>query len=100
MPRYDPTTVAALARAGKLTATKRVVQWLMNHGYDVKETLVEVLSSLERAGRFHKSCELANGETADIYRVRLDDEWYVKFWVDEDQLVVDVWSCWWDGSAH
>lgn len=100
MPRYDPTSVARLARGGKLTATKRVVQWLINHGYDVKETLVEVLSSLEHAGRFHKSCELANGEVADIYLVRLEDEWYVKFWVDEDRLVVDVWSCWWDGSAH
>lgn len=100
MARYDLQIVARLARNGKVRTTKRVTQWLTNHDYDVKETLLEVLTSLEDAGRFHKSCKLMNDETADIYVVELDEEWYVKFWVDEDQLVVDVWSCCWDGAVH
>ncbi|MBC7265384.1 hypothetical protein MX659_00515 [Coriobacteriia bacterium Es71-Z0120] len=98
--RYDPREVVRLAREGKVTATKHVVRWLANHDYDVKETLVEVLSSLESAGRYVKSCVLKNDETADVYLVELEEEWYLKFWVDEDQLVVDVWSCCWDGAVH
>lgn len=100
MAHYDPQVVIRLARDERVIATKRVTQWLMNHDYAVKETLVEILTSLEDAGRFHKSCQLMNNKTADIYVVELDDEWYVKFWVDEDQLVVDVWSCCWDGAVH
>lgn len=100
MAHYDPQVVIRLARDGRVIATKRVTQWLTNHDYAVKETLVEILTSLEEAGRFHKSCRLVNDETADIYVVELDDKWYVKFWVDEDQLVVDVWSCCWDGAIH
>lgn len=100
MPRYDRQSVARLARDGRVVATKRVTQWLMNHDYDVKETLVEVLTSLEHAGEFMKSCRLKNDETADVYLVHLADDWYVKFWIDEDHLIVDVWSCCWDGAAH
>jgi hypothetical protein len=98
--RYDPQKVVRLAREGRVIARKRVTQWLMNHNYDVKETLVEVLANLGSAGRYVKSCELNNGEIGDVYLARLDEDWYVKFWVDEEQLVVDVWSCCWDGVVH
>ena len=98
---YEIDQVERLARAGRIVATKRVTQWLSNHEYDVRETLVEVLSSLEAHGRFTGSCVLKNDETADEYLVLLpEDDWYLKFWVDEDQLVVDVWSCCWDGAVH
>lgn len=99
--RYDVGQVEKLARNGRVLATKRVTQWLSNHGYDVKETIVDVLSSLGPNARYWGSCVLFNGETADEYVVALaDDDWYLKFWVDEDQLVVDVWSCCWDGAVH
>jgi len=98
---YEIEQVERLARAGKVVATRRVAQWLSNHGYDVRETLVEVLTSLEVRGSFTGSCVLKNDETADEYLVRLpEDDWYLKFWVDTDQLVVDVWSCCWDGAVH
>jgi hypothetical protein len=42
-----------------------------------------------------------NGAEADEYVVVLPDcDWYLKFWVDDEQLVVDVWSCCWDGAVH
>ncbi|HAL29944.1 MAG TPA: hypothetical protein DCP20_04400 [Coriobacteriia bacterium] len=81
--------------------TARVAHWLMNHGYDVVETVGEVLSSLPTCGDYRGSCTLMNGAEADEYVVVLPDcEWYLKFWVDDEQLVVDVWSCCWDGAVH
>ena len=98
---YDIDQVERLARAGRVVLTKRVVQWLSNHGYDPRETLVDVLTSLRDHGRFIGSCELNNDAIADEYQVVLpEDDWYLKFWVDEDQLVVEVWSCCWDGVVH
>ncbi len=97
---YDPKAVTELARQGRVIATKHVTEWLANHGYDASEQLVEVLTSLVEAGRFHKSSKLKNGETADIYYVDLEDSWYLKFWVDQEQLIVDVLSCCWDGAVH
>jgi hypothetical protein len=78
-----------------------VIQWLSNHGYDAGETIREVLSSLHGCARYTESCTLANGETADEYVVSLpEDDWYLKFWLDDDPPVVNVWSCRWDGAPH
>jgi hypothetical protein len=55
--RYPVESVGKLARQGRVVATKRVTQWLTNHDYDVKETILGV-------------------------------------------LVVNVWSCCWDGVVH
>ena len=42
-----------------------------------------------------------NGEVADEYVVAAGDEdWYLKFYVDGEQIVVNVWSCCWDGTVH
>jgi hypothetical protein len=99
--RYPVERVAELARQGRVVATKRVTQWLMNHDYDAKETILGVLSGLGSHGRFIGSCDLVNGQVADEYIVEMDDEdWYLKFWVDDDQVVVNVWSCCWDGVVH
>ncbi|MDO9556258.1 MAG: hypothetical protein Q7J82_01570 [Coriobacteriia bacterium] len=98
---YTVTQVEELVRGGRVSATLRVSQWLSNHGYDVKETISEVLTSLESQGRLTGSCTLMNGVEADEYVVKLaEDDWYLKFWIDEEQLVVNVWSCCWDGAAH
>lgn len=100
-PYFDPDDVAELALAGRVVATQRVVSWLMNHDYDVAETLVEVLSDLGPRGRWISSVVLQNGEPADEYVVtRLDEEWYVKFSVSRGQVVIHVWSCCWDGAVH
>lgn len=98
---YSVEQVVELTRQGRVVPTKRVTQWLVNHGYEASPTIVEVLLALESRGRFVGSCTLHNDEIADEYVVRLDqDDWYLKFWVDEDQLVVDVYSCCWDGVVH
>ena len=98
---HSVAVVESLAQEGRVVATRRVAQWLSNHGYDVKETIQEVLTSLDAHGRFIGSCHLVNGETADEYVVELpEDDWYLKFWVDDDQLIVDVWSCRWDGANY
>jgi len=34
------------------------------------------------------------------HQARLDDDWYLKFYVDGDRVVVSVWSCCWDGTVH
>jgi hypothetical protein len=100
-PRYDPKKVAELARNGRVVASMRVTSWLLNHDYDAAETLVEVLGSIEKSGEWLGSCTLKNSEIADEYTVWLDgEEWYLKFYIDEEQVVVNVWSCWWQGAAH
>jgi hypothetical protein len=99
--RYAIVGIQSLARKGRVFTTKRVIQWLSNHDYDVKGTVTDVLLSLESHGTYIGSCTLVNGETADEYIVRLpDDDWYLKFWLDKEQLIVEVWSCCWDGVVH
>lgn len=100
-PYFDPDEVARLALGGRIVVTQRVVSWLMNHDYDVAETLVEVLSSLGPHGRWIGSVVLRSGEPADEYVVvGIEEEWYVKFSVDSGQVMIHVWSCCWDGAVH
>ena len=69
--------------------------------HDPVETMIEVLTAIEAHGNWVGSAELENGEVADEYVVACSDEdWYVKFYVDGDQVVVNVWSCCWDGVVH
>ncbi len=99
--RYSVEQVVELTRLGKVVATRRVTQWLANHDYEAKTTITEVLLALQSRGRFIGSCRLHNGEIADEYVVRLDqDDWYLKFWIDEEHLIIDVYSCCWDGVVH
>jgi len=101
LPRYDRAEVARLAGKRKVVATRRVIAWLISHDYDAAETLVKVLTSLEERGRWTGSTELMNGEVADEYVVACrDEDWYLKFYVDDEQIVVNVWSCCWDGTVH
>ena len=106
-PAYDPSEVRRLARAGQVIGTGGVQRWLANHDsrltrepYDVKETLVDVLCCVED-GRWTGSCTLNNGEIADEYICVYEEEnWYLKFYIDDDEVVVHVWSCCWDGTVH
>jgi len=100
-PIYDPAEIARLAQERRVIATQRVIEWLINHDYDAAETIMEVLISLDACGRWISSTRLMNGEVADEYVVACGEEdWYVKFYVDGEQVVVNVWSCCWDGAVH
>jgi len=100
-PRYDPALVRRLARENRVVSTLRVAGWLINHGYDAREQLTKTLVRVDRSAVWVGSCVLANGEIADEYIVAVEGvEWYVKIYVDEEQAAVNVWSCWWEGTAH
>jgi len=100
-PRCSAALVEQLVQRGRVLATARVTQWLANHDYDAKQAIMRVLLSCQEHGRFTGSCILINGSVADEYIVAVaGEDWYLKFWVDEEQLVVDVWSCCWDGAVH
>jgi hypothetical protein len=79
----------------------RVTAWLANHDHGVAETLTAILTSVPAKGSWIGSTELLNGAVADEYIVHCDGaDWYLKFWVDAEGLIVEVWSCCWDGAAH
>jgi hypothetical protein len=81
--------------------TTRVNRWLAHHGYDPPTVVGELLVSAVDDGRWLDSCVLGNGLTADEYVAEYDGEaWYLKFYMDEVRAIVNVWSCWWQGTAH
>lgn len=101
-PRYRSEEVAELVLAGRLTVVQTVVRYLTNHECDVRDLTNELLTSLASNGRFLGSPRLKNGLIADEYRVYCasdENDWYVKFYVDGQRVVV-LLSCWWDGCAH
>ena len=81
--------------------TKRVVAWLSNHDYDATALVADVLSRVAVDAVWLGSCVLANAETAGEYVVTAEGEdWYLKYYVDEEQMTVVVLSCWWRGTIH
>jgi hypothetical protein len=100
-PRHDLSALERLARDGRVVTSRRVTKWLVNHDYDAAATVRQLLVSLATCRQWLGSCVLANAEIADEYVVVIEDEaWYLKFYVDGEQQVVNVWSCWWQGVAH
>lgn len=99
-PKYDLAEVSLLARNRRVLLTKRVAAWLVNHEYDAG-LATQLLCCLPTRGRWLSTCLVANSVSADEYSVSLDQvEWYVKFYVDERNRAVVLWSCWWQGAAH
>jgi hypothetical protein len=100
-PRYSTEEVARLVVEGKLSSARTVVNFLIDHDYDASEVTAELLTTLGSRGEFVKSLTLKSGAIADVYQVLDSDdtEWYLKFYVDDGQLVV-LLSCWWDGCVH
>jgi hypothetical protein len=84
----------------KLIVPKRAAQWLSNHGYDVADIIVEVITGIPDYGEYWSTCHLKSGDWGDEYYVRLDDDWYLKFTIGNDTIFVTVLSCCWDGSVH
>jgi hypothetical protein len=97
-PTYELRVLSEFVSCGEVYPDKRVSAYLENHGYDIGEVTVDVLTIISKGeAHFHKSDKLKKipGIWADIYKVPyLDDMWYVKFYVDDGIL---VWSCKPDG---
>ena len=86
-----------------MSSARTVVSFLSNHDYDATEVAAHLLTTLDSHGEFTGSPVLRSGVVADEYRVLYDPdetEWYVKFYVDDDEQVVVLLSCWWDGCVH
>ena len=102
-PRYSTTRVARLVVEGRMSSARTVVSFLSNHDYDATEVAAHLLTTLDSHGEFTGSPVLRSGVVADEYRVLYDPdetEWYVKFYVDDDDQLVVLLSCWWDGCVH
>lgn len=102
-PTYNLTHVKNLCSSGKIKASNRVWRYLANHygRAEFKSTLLAVMANLKEK-EFYKSdpLDVAPGYNGDIYRTRLDDEeWYVKFYVRADEIVIVLTACE-DGAIH
>lgn len=89
---------------GKVRVGKRATDFLLNRGYEVKETVLEIFEAMNDS-HFQKTIDLKNrpGTKADVYVAEYEDEkWYVKFFhnSDDEYARIEVWSCNWDGCMH
>ncbi|MDR3307842.1 MAG: type II toxin-antitoxin system MqsR family toxin [Coriobacteriales bacterium] len=89
---YDIKTVAACYNRKGCQTTRSVIQLLNNHGFDSDEVIAATLESIIKGeAQFYKSMRLDKvpGIMADVYySYCLDDVWYVKFYIDEDVIVL------------
>lgn len=97
-PEYDLGLVKSLASSGRVSLTKKGTGWLRNHGYSPRKAIDFVLSLDE--GEYVETLlpSREGGLPADVYRCcygdgELEGEFYVKFLVESQSLVVVVLSC-------
>ena len=104
-PAYPLDKVKELAQNGRFRPTMRGLSYLDERYGDEgpKHVIKEVISELEERD-FVKSIELRNrpGVMADVYIGGWydDTEWYVKAFIEDDSLTLQIWSMAWDGSLH
>ena len=104
-PSYSLEKMKELVRQGSFYQSTRVANYLRSHYKKVTPSEIAriVFSDLTELD-FVKSVELINrpGTMADIYiGSDFDDvEWYVKAFIEEDELMVQIWSMCWDGVTH
>lgn len=101
-PSYSLEEVKALVSDGRYRITARPARFVRNHLGNPAIFVPEIISSVEKEG-FRKSLELdvMPGTYADVYVCEYDDEdWYVKFYVDEDGSLAVILSCNWEGALH
>lgn len=104
-PTYDLENVKQLASSGKAILTRRARSYLYNQGWiDIDEIVNGVFDAMS-PDDFYKATRLENypDMTADVYRGMLydDEEWYVKFFIDDDEnVVLHVWTLCVDGAMH
>lgn len=77
--------------------------FLIEHYARADLVAADVFSKIEEK-HFRKSVELERrpGTWADIYcgMVYDETEWYVKFFIEDEEPVVEIWSMNWDGAFH
>ena len=99
---YNLDDVKRLVSQGSFNTTRRVERFILGHvGEDVYDAILEVFEAAGKEG-FRKTVELdyLPGVLADVYHVEVfDDEYYLKFYVEEERVVV-VLSCCIDGMNH
>ncbi len=104
MPFYDLSIVQEIALdLRKCRPTKKVINWLDNHGYRKRFVQDIILALRDTDHRKTTQLEHLPETHADIYNLDYEgEEWYVKLFIDSDtgQIVVRIWSCWWDSVSH
>ncbi len=104
-PTYPLEDMKALVAAGKFRPTMRVMSYLKNHYTDVApEKVVERVFESLSEDDFLKSVELTQrpGIMADVYAGGWydDTEWYVKAFIENESITMQIWTLAWDGSNH
>lgn len=101
-PYYDLNEAKKLVSARKANVRGRARRFIKNRYGDVVETICQVFECIDGKD-YYKTIDLEHrpGTKADIYKPLYDDvRWYVKFFVDGDVPVIEIWSCNWDGCMH
>lgn len=101
-PTYDLEETKALVSRGEYRIASRPARFVRNHLGNPSVFVPEIIGSIA-AGDFRKAVELdiRPGTFADVYACEYDGEdWYVKFYVDEEGSLAVILSCNWDGAVH
>ena len=101
-PSYSLDEAKALVAENRYRATSRPIRFVSNHLGNPAVFIPEIVASIAESD-FRKSMELdiRPGTFADVYVCEYDGEdWYVKFYVDEEGNLAVILSCNWDGAVH
>ena len=102
-PRFDLRAIKNLVKADSYHVTLRVSNYLINHGFDPKETIAGVINAA-KSEYFQKSIRLDKlpGQFADVYSgiPYCCERWYLKLYMDDQALQVHIWSLNIDGMIH
>ena len=101
-PFYDIVEILNLINSYQFDRTKRVINWLDNHGFYVETQIIKLFNAIPEHGVFSKTVKLKEDPTkkADVYLVEYEGySWYLKFYLDTDSnsLFVQILSCHWEG---
>ena len=103
-PTYSLEEMKRLVSEGEYDLSSKAFKFIVNR-YDAspKDIVSTVFAELSDDD-FVKSFELNNlpGTMADVYVGGCydDTEWYVKAFIDEGSLMLQIWSMCWDGANH
>lgn len=102
-PVYDIQEAKRLVRERKFRVIHKVASFLKNHYDDSpSDVIAEVFDAISERD-FYKALDLEKWPDmrADVYKPTFDGiEWYVKFFIEDDGVCVQVLSCSWDGALH
>lgn len=101
-PTYslDEAKRLAIRRQARFNGKPR--RFIQNHlgRYDLAEVAKEVFQEIKHE-HFYKSeaMDALDGRFADIYRQVPygGDEWYVKFYISDGKVMLNIMSCKWEG---